>query len=98
MSALVWGVSALLFLAGLATVVLRHRLIAMLLGLELMLSAVNVPLVYHAGLLGDAEALSSVLLLIAIAAAEAVVGLSLVLMVFRSGRPADAEALRELRG
>ena len=98
MSAAVWGVSALLFLAGLAAVVLRHRLIAMLLGLELMLSAVNFPLVYHAGLFGDAEALSSVLLLIAIAAAEAVVGLSLVLMVFGSGRPADAEALSELRG
>lgn len=98
MSAAVWSVSALLFLSGLAAVVLRHRLIAMLLGLELMLSAVNIPLVYHAGRFGDAEALSAVLLLIAVAAAEAVVGLSLVLMVFRSGRPADAEALRELRG
>ncbi len=98
MSAAVWGVSALLFLAGLAAVVLRRRLVAMLLGLELMLSAVNAPIVYHAGLLGDAEALSAVLLLIAVAAAEAVVGLSLVLMVFRSGRPADSEALMELRG
>ena len=94
----VWAVTGLLFLAGLATVVLRRQLLAMLLGLELMISAVNVSLVYHAGLFSDAQALAAVLLIIAIAAAEAVVGLTLILDVYRSGGEVDASMLRELRG
>lgn len=94
----VWAVTGLLFLAGLAMVVLRRQLLAMLLGLELMISAVNVSLVYHAGLFSDAQALAAVLLIIAIAAAEAVVGLTLILDVYRSGGEVDAGFLRELRG
>lgn len=98
MTGVVWGVTCLLFLLGLAMVVLRRQLLAMLLGLELMISAVNVSLVYHAGLFSDAQALSAVLLIIAVAAAEAVVGLTLILDVYRSGAAPDTASLRELRG
>lgn len=94
----VWVVSALLFFAGLATVLLRRQLLAMLLGLELMISAANISLVYHAGIFSDSQALAAVLLVIAIAAAEAVVGLTLIVDVYESGLPADASELRELRG
>ncbi len=94
----VWIVASLLFFAGLATVLLRRQLLAMLLGLELMISAANISLVYHAGLFSDAQALAAVLLVIAIAAAEAVVGLTLIVDVYESGLPADASELRELRG
>jgi len=94
----VWVVSSLLFFAGLATVLLRRQLLAMLLGLELMISAANISLVYHAGLFSDSQALAAVLLVIAIAAAEAVVGLTLIVDVYESGLPADASELRELRG
>ncbi len=98
MTGLVWGVCGLLFASGLSMVVLRRQLLAMLLGLELMISAVNISLVYYAGLFSDAEALAAVLLIIAVAAAEAVVGLSLILRVSATGSPADSGALRELRG
>lgn len=98
MTLFVWAVTALLFLAGTAMVVLRRQLLAMLLGLELMISAVNISLVYHAGLFSDAQALAAALLIIAIAAAEAVVGLSLILDLHESGRPVDTTFLRELRG
>lgn len=98
MSVQVWGGCALLFFLGLAAVILRRQLLAMLLGLELMISAVNIGLVYHASLFSDPEGLAAVLLIIAVAAAEAVVGLSLILKVHQSGRLADATALRELRG
>jgi NADH-quinone oxidoreductase subunit K len=97
-TAVVWSVTVLLFLAGLATVVLRRQLLAMLLGLELMIAAVNVSVVYHAGLFDDAQALAAVLLVIAVAAAEAVVGLTLILDLHESGAEADAALLRELRG
>lgn len=98
LTAVVWGTTGALFCLGLAIVVVRRQLLAMLLGLELMLAAVNVSLVHHAGLFNDAEALAVVALVIAVAAAEAVVGLSLILRVRRGGRGADAAVLTELRG
>ena len=98
MTLFVWAVTALLFLAGTTMLVLRRQLLAMLLGLELMISAVNISLVYHAGLFSDAQALAAALLIIAVAAAEAVVGLSLILDLHKSGGPVDSTFLRELRG
>ncbi len=96
MSGFILGVGAVLFCCGLAAVVFRRELLAMLLGLELMITAVNVILVYHA--FGDPEAQAAALLIIAIAAAEAVVGLALILRVTRLGRDPETSALQELRG
>lgn len=98
LTAVVWATTGSLFSFGLAIVILRRQLLAMLLGLELMLAAVNVSLVHHAGMFNDAEALAVVALVIAIAAAEAVVGLSLILRMRRGGRGADAALLTELHG
>lgn len=98
LTVIVWATTGSLFAVGLAAVVFRRQLLAMLLGVELMLAAVNVSLVHHAGLFNDAEALAVVALVIAVAAAEAVVGLALILRVRRSGRAADAGSLTELRG
>lgn len=94
----VWGTTGALFAIGLAAVVMRRQLLAMLLGLELMLAASNVALVHHAGLFSDEQALAAVALVIAVAAAEAVVGLSLILRLRRSGKGADSALLTELRG
>ena len=98
MTSVVWAITGALFVAGLAMVVLRRQLLAMLLGVELMIAAVNVALVHYAGLFSDSEALAAVAIVIAVAAAEAVVGLSLILKVLRSGRGLDAGDLAELRG
>jgi len=94
----VWAVTTALFSLGLAMVVLRRQLLAMLLGVELMLAAVNVALVHYAGLFSDPEAMAVVALVIAVAAAEAVVGLSLILRASRAGKGLDAGAMAELRG
>jgi NADH-quinone oxidoreductase subunit K len=98
MSAQIWAITAALFAIGLAMVAARRQLLAMLLGVELMVSAVNISLVYHAGLFSDSEALAAALLIIAIAAAEAVVGLTLIVDVRRSGRAPESPQLTELRG
>ena len=98
LTAAAWGATGALFSMGLAMVVLRRQLLAMLLGLELMLAAVNVSLVRQAGLLGDGHGLAAVALVIAVAAAEAVVGLALILKVHRAGGGEDSGALTELRG
>ncbi|MEK7389597.1 MAG: NADH-quinone oxidoreductase subunit NuoK [Elusimicrobiota bacterium] len=94
----VWATTGAVFSIGLAIVVVRRQLLAMLLGLELMLAAVNVSLVHHAELYRDEQALAVVVLVIAVAAAEAVVGLSLILRLRRAGVAADTAQLRELRG
>ncbi|MCX5794525.1 MAG: NADH-quinone oxidoreductase subunit NuoK [Elusimicrobia bacterium] len=98
MSAAVWAVSGSLFLLGLATVVLRRQLLAMFLGLELMIVAAVLALGCEAGRAGLTEGLVAALLALAVAAAEAVVGLTLVLRVHWSGRRTEADALEELRG
>jgi NADH-quinone oxidoreductase subunit K len=103
MSALIWTSSGLLFFLGLAALVLRRQLLAMFLGLELMVVAAALALGCAAGLASGAagrpaEGFVAALLMLAVAAAEAVVGLTLVLRVHWSGRPAEADALQELRG
>lgn len=98
MTVAAWGACLTLFGCGAALLVLRRELLAMLLGLELMVSAAIVPLVCHAAWNGDAEALAAALLVIAVAAAEAVAGLSLILLVSLSGQAPEPAALRELKG
>ncbi|MBI4678995.1 MAG: NADH-quinone oxidoreductase subunit K [Elusimicrobia bacterium] len=95
MNALAVGLA--LFAAGLAAVVLRGQLLAMLLGLELMIAGVSVILTYEAGVFGDPAGLAAVVLIIAIAAAEAVVGLCLILGLHRAGLGGRAGSLTELR-
>lgn len=94
----VWSVCLLLFLSGLACLVLRRQLLAMILGLELMINSANVGLVYVASRRGDPEGLAVALLVIALAAAEAVVGLSLMLSLRLQDGSSDTEQLRELAG
>lgn len=98
MNAAIWAITGALFTIGLVMTVLRRQLLAMLLGVELMLAAVNVALVHCAAAFSDPHGLAAVAIVIAIAAAEAVVGLSLILKVLRSGRGLDAGDLTELRG
>ena len=98
MTGTIWVVSILLFLSGLAAVVVRRQLLAMLLGLELMICAVNVILVHYSGLFGDPAGLAAVLLIMAVAAAEAVTGLCLILRMGRLGKAPETTALSELRG
>ncbi len=94
----VWGVSLFLFFVGLAIVVLRRQLLLMLLGLELMIAGTNIVLVFYGGLRADADILGAALLILAVAAGEAVVGLALILRAYNLGLEPDAPALRELRG
>lgn len=90
-------VSVALFLCGLATLILRRQLIAMLLGLELMLNAANLNLVFYGRQYNDPGAWAAVLWVLAVAAAEAVIGLTLILALNRYANT-DTEALKELKG
>ncbi|MBI4386255.1 MAG: NADH-quinone oxidoreductase subunit NuoK [Elusimicrobia bacterium] len=97
-SAWVWSVSSLLFLSGMFCLVWRRQLLAMVLGLELLINAANLNFIYYSGVWKDAQGLAVALLVIAVAAAEVVVGFALVITLSARGRPAETDWLRDLEG
>jgi NADH-quinone oxidoreductase subunit K len=102
MAPLTWYlvVSALLFGAGLYTVLARRHAVGVLMGVELMLNAGNLNLVAFARYL-PLEAVTAqafALFVIAVAAAEAAVGLGLVIAAYRTRGTVNPEELRILRG
>jgi NADH-quinone oxidoreductase subunit K len=96
--------AAAVFVIGLFGVLTRRNAVGILLGIELMLNAVNVNLVaftrYGGGLAGEGSAAGWVLALftIAITVAEVAVGLAIVIMLFRVRRTVEADRLTLLRG
>jgi NADH-quinone oxidoreductase subunit K len=92
------AVSFLLFALGLATVLLRRTLLMQFMGVELMLNAANVALLafarWHGG---DADATVFYLMIIAIAACEAAVGLALVIGLHRMRGTTDADRTASLK-
>lgn len=90
--------SAALFAVGAWGVLARRNLIVVLMSLELMLNGVNVALLAFARLHGDAGGQVFVLLVMAVAAAEAAVGLAIFVAVFRNRGSIDSGDLRDLNG
>ena len=91
-------VAALVFAIGLFGVLTRRNAVGILLGIELMLNAVNINLVAFARLHGDVTGLLFALFTIAITVAEIAVGLAIVIAIFRVRRTIDADRLDLLRG
>lgn len=94
-------VSAALFAIGLAGVLARRHAILVLVGIELMLNAANLNLVAFWRFGPHPEALTGVLFAvfaIAVAAAEAAVGLALVIAVYRHHRTTHLDRVDTLRG
>lgn len=96
--------AAVLFFLGLYGVVVRKNSIAILMGVELMLNAVNVNLLafwhYHSQLSGKIEVNGLVFAAIVIlaAAAEAAVALAIIISVFRRNKSVVAAEMNTLRG
>ena len=91
-------VAALVFAIGLFGVVTRRNAVGILLGIELMLNAVNINLVAFARWHGDPVGLLFAVFTIAITVAEVAVGLAIVILIFRVRRTIDADRLDLLRG
>ena len=87
-----------MFVIGLFGVVTRRNAVGILLGIELMLNAVNINLVAFARLHGDVAGLLFAVFTIAITVAEVAVGLAIVILIFRVRRTIDADRLDLLRG
>ena len=90
--------AAALFVLGLAGVLTRRNALIMFMSIELMLNAVNLTFVAGGSLVGNLQGQVSVFFVLVVAAAEVVVGLAIVMAVFRRRKTADVDALSELGG
>jgi NADH-quinone oxidoreductase subunit K len=92
--------AAVLFLIGVMGVLLRRNALIILMSVELMLNAANMTLLTFARMWGGADAMGAhtfALIVIGVAAAEAAVGLAIVVAVFRGRRNVDVDRLTTLR-
>jgi len=90
--------AATVFCIGLFGVLTRRNTIGILLGIELMLNAVNINLVAFARFSGSATGLIFTIFTICITVSEAAVGLALVILLFRVRRTVMADHLDLLKG
>ena len=98
--ALGWYVvlSAFIFAIGAAGVLTRRNPLVILLCLELMLNAGNLALVAFARAHGNGDGQIFALIVMVVAACEVVIGLGLIVAMYRRRLAIDADALSELRG
>jgi len=90
--------SAVLFGIGVAGVLSRKNIFVALMSLELMLNAVNLSFVVFSRLRGDLTGQVIVLFVVAVAAAEACVGLAIVIALFRLKETVDLDLFKSLKG
>lgn len=89
--------SAILFIIGILAVVLRRNALVVFLGVELMLNASNLALVTFSRIHGDLTGQVFSFFVMTVAAAEVVVGLAIIVAIFRSRRSASVDDINLLR-
>ena len=89
--------SAIVFSIGVIGVLVRRNLIVVLMSIELMLNAVNLTFIAFSRYLGSMEGQVAVFFVMAVAAAEAVIGLAIVISVFRHRETLDPREMQLLK-
>ncbi|MFC8922210.1 NADH-quinone oxidoreductase subunit NuoK [Cellulosimicrobium sp. NPDC057127] len=89
--------AAVLFSIGAATVLLRRNAIIVFMGVELMLNATNLALVTFARIHGDITGQVLAFFVMVVAAAEVVVGLAIIVSIFRTRRSASVDDVNLLK-
>lgn len=90
--------SALLFSCGLFGILLRRNVVVMMMSIELMLNAVNISFVAFSKYLGLLEGQVMVFFVMTVAAAEAAVGLALVVAIFKRYNEVNIRYFEQLKG
>ena len=90
--------SAFIFAIGVAGVISRRNPLVVLLCLELMLNAGNLALVAFSRMHGGAGGQVFALIVMVIAACEVVIGLGIIVAMYRNRLPIDIDEMSELRG
>ena len=94
----VLAVSAVLFATGVAGVLTRKNALIVFMSVELMLNAVNLSLVAFARQASEVDGQVFALFVMAVAAAEAAVGLALVILLFRNRVTVSLDDLDLMKG
>ncbi|MDX1419465.1 MAG: NADH-quinone oxidoreductase subunit NuoK [Rubricoccaceae bacterium] len=92
------SLSAVLFTIGVLGVLLRRNVIVIFLSIELMLNAVNLTLVAFSQSFGDVSGQILVFFVMSVAAAEAAVGLAIVIALFRNKVTVNVDEISLFRG
>jgi NADH-quinone oxidoreductase subunit K len=90
--------SAFIFAIGAAGVLTRRSPLVILLCLELMLNAGNLALLSFSRMLGNQEGQIFALIVMVVAACEVVIGLGIIVAMYRRRLPIDVDQMNELRG
>ena len=89
--------AAALFCIGLYGALSRRNAIGILIGIELMLNAVNLTLVSFSSFLGDPTGQMLVFFVMVVAAAEAAVGLAIIISLFRNKQTVNIDEINILK-
>jgi NADH-quinone oxidoreductase subunit K len=90
-------VSAIVFAIGVIGVLIRRNLIVVLMSIELMLNAVNLTFIAFSHFLGSMDGQVAVFFVMAVAASEAVIGLAIIIAVFRHRESLDPQEMQLLK-
>ena len=90
--------SAVVFMIGVFGFLTRRNIIIMFMSIELMLNAVNISLVAFSHYLQDLRGQILVVFIITVAAAEAAIGLAIIIALFRNKDTVHADEISEMKG
>ncbi len=91
-------VSAMLFTIGVVGVLVRRNPLVIFMSIELMLNAVNLSFMTFANALHSVDGWIFVFLVLSVAAAEVVVGLAIIVSVFRTRQEIDVDDFNTMKG
>jgi NADH-quinone oxidoreductase subunit K len=89
--------SAVIFAIGVLGVLIRRNLIVLLMSIELMLNGVNLTFIAFSRFLGSIDGQVMVFFVMAVAAAEAVIGLAIIISVYRHRQTLDPQEMQLLK-
>jgi NADH-quinone oxidoreductase subunit K len=92
------ALAAVLFVLGLAGVLMRRNIVFILMSIEIMLNAAGLAFVVAGARWGQADGQVMFLFILAMAAAEVAVGLALVLQLYHRFKTVDADAASRMKG
>jgi NADH-quinone oxidoreductase subunit K len=90
--------SLVLFMIGMLGILIRRNLLVLFMCIELMLNSVNLALITFSRVFQNLDGQILTFFVITVAAAEATVGLAIILLVYRSRKVVEIDELKSMRG
>ncbi len=90
--------AAVLFVLGIVAFFVKKDLLTQFMAVEVMLNAGNLAVLALTRALGQADGQAIVLFVVTVAAAEAVIGLAIIVLVFRQRKSIQTDDLKDLKG